>query len=574
MRATCDARARATVWTQNPHASGAASARWRRRGREGWRATRGGRRAVGGGGGRARDDDWDRVVRARAMANDARRDDADDAGDAEPEYQLVTFFRFAEVEDPLAEVERHRAHVEREGWELRGRIYINEQGINAQMSGRKREGEAYARWVESDPRFSGMRISVYPSDAQAHPRLALRYKPNLVQLEGGTDHLPLTDRTARAKPLSPKEWHDNLIKVNENAEDAPLLLDVRNGYEWDVGHFRGAERPVQESFRETVYTNVQEGLGPLANVEKDRPIMMYCTGGIRCDVYSTVLREQGYSNVMTLEGGVQAYFDEYGKRDDQLWDDHLFVFDSRLAMAPDGRPSAEHGEAAATLRCYCCGANSAPPPHRNCPNVDCNRLFLVCTACQDKLDGFCCEACTKSSHVRPQLVVPGRYEKYSNYDSPESRAARRGPGRSLRKQRRRMRRKLELAAYVLEHMTSVDESRARLVQATGGTFADRTRSLVDATRTVVSDEDSEDEDDEDNDDEDYDSDTDDESGERRSINPALSRYSKQRKTLREAYALLAEDERTPEKLIEAAEQIAEERKRMKRREHEETTPMM
>jgi len=137
-----------------------------------------------------------------------------------------------------------------------------------------------------------------------------------------------------------------------------------------------------------------------------------------------------------------------------------------------------------------------------------------------------------------------------------------------------MRRKLELAAYVLEHMTSVDESRARLVQATGGTFADRTRSLVDATRTVESDEDGEDEDDEDNDDEDYDSDTDDESGERRSINPALSRYSKQRKTLREAYALLAEDERTPEKLIEAAEQIAEERKRMKRREHEETTPMM
>ena len=534
------------------------------------------RDARGGGGGVSRAVVV--VARAATKDDDGKGDSANasresDDEESDPKYQLVTFFRFADVRDPEAEAARHRARVEREGWELRGRIYINEQGINAQMSGRKRDGEAYARWVESDPRFSGMRISVYPADAQAHPRLSLRYKPNLVQLEGGTDHLPLTDRTARAKPLSPKEWHDNLIKVNEKAEDAPLLLDVRNGYEWDVGRFRGAERPVQESFRETVYTNVQEGLGPLANVEKDRPIMMYCTGGIRCDVYSTVLREQGYSNVMTLEGGVQAYFDEYGKRDDQLWDDHLFVFDSRLAMAPDGRPSAEHGEAAATLRCYCCGEHAAPPPHRNCPNVDCNRLFLVCDACQDKLDGFCCEACTKSSHVRPQLVVPGRYEKYSNYDSPESRAARRGPGRSLRKQRRRLRRKLELAAYVLEHMTNVDESRARLVQATGGTFADRTRSLVDATRTVVSDDDDDDED-ENTDDEDYESNTDEDSGERRSINPALSRYSKQRKTLREAYALLAEDERTPEKLIQAAEQIAEERKRMKRRDHEETTPVM
>ena len=67
--------------------------------------------------------------------------------------------------------------------------------------------------------------------------------------------------------------------------------------------------------------------------------MMYCTGGIRCDVYSTVLREQGYDNVFTLEGGVQAYFDAYGKRDDCLWDDQLFVFDSRLAMTRYGRPS-------------------------------------------------------------------------------------------------------------------------------------------------------------------------------------------------------------------------------------------
>ena len=129
--------------------------------------------------------------------------------------------------------------------------------------------------------------------------------------------------------------------VIDKKSDAPVLLDVRNGYEWDVGHFRGAERPVQESFRETVETNVEEGSGPLAGVDKSRPIMMYCTGGIRCDVYSTVLKEQGYDEVYTLEGGVQAYFDEFGEREDQRWDDQLFVFDSRLAMTPRGTPAAE-----------------------------------------------------------------------------------------------------------------------------------------------------------------------------------------------------------------------------------------
>jgi len=79
-------------------------------------------------------------------------------------------------------------------------------------------------------------------------------------------------------------------RVTSARPDAPVLIDVRNGYEWDVGHFQGAVRPVQESFRETVDTNTEEGSGPLAGVDKTRPIMMYCTGGIRCDVYSTVLK--------------------------------------------------------------------------------------------------------------------------------------------------------------------------------------------------------------------------------------------------------------------------------------------
>ena len=70
-----------------------------------------------------------------------------------------------------------------------------------------------------------------------------------------------------------------LGKVIERTTDAPVLLDVRNGYEWDVGHFKGAQRPVQESFRETVETNVDDVVGPLSGVDKDKPIMMYCTGG-------------------------------------------------------------------------------------------------------------------------------------------------------------------------------------------------------------------------------------------------------------------------------------------------------
>ena len=132
-----------------------------------------------------------------------------------------------------------------------------------------------------------------------------------------------------------------------------------------------------------------------------------CAAGIRCDVYSAVLKEQGFNNLYTLKGGVQAYLDECGS---DRWEGHLFVFDSRLAMTSDKRPSALAGEAAAAgdLKCHCCTAPRAVAPHRNCPNVDCNRLFLVCPACLQKHGGFCCDACAAAAHVRPVLLRPVR----------------------------------------------------------------------------------------------------------------------------------------------------------------------
>ena len=428
-------------------------------------------------------------------------------------HQLITFFRFAIVPDYEQELEEHRQFIAEHDLELRGRIYINQQGINAQMSGRGTDGEKYAKWVERRKHFNGMRISIYPVDEQAHPNLRLRYKPQIVQLEGGTAHLPVHDPEKRGTPLNPDEWHEKLGDVLAGADDAPLLLDVRNGYEWDVGHFQGAKRPVQESFRETVETNeLGEIDGPLAGVDKTKPIMMYCTGGIRCDVYSTVLKEQGYENLYTLDGGVQAYFDQYGDKPDQRWDDQLFVFDSRLAMTPGGLPASELGEEAATLECHCCSQKRASAPHRNCPNVDCNRLFLVCQGCLSSIGGFCCAECGKASHVRPTLLQPGRYHKYAHYTEGEAvlRSERRGEGRRERRQRRRIRKKAEHAAKIASEVAegtkprellravrvlekALDDPEAFMKNQMGtGTLAARTRSIVKAAGLLTdSDGDSE-----------------------------------------------------------------------------------
>ena len=310
--------------------------------------------------------------------------------------------------------------------------------------------------TEGDPRFKGTRVSVYDSPTgHAFPRLTLRYKSGLVQLTGGTLHLPVLDPSARAVKLKPEEWHAAL----NDASAKPVVIDVRNGYEWDAGRFAGAERPPVESFRDTVEAYSAPG-GPLDGVPEDVPIMMYCTGGIRCDFYSAALRARGLKNKMyTLDGGVQAYLDACGptQRPDSAWDGHLFVFDARLAMASDKRASnaSDATAAASGLRCHCCSLPQAVAPHRNCPNVDCNRLFLVCPACAQSFGGFCCKECARATHVRPVLVQPGqRYARWSHYvdgvtpgSGPNNR---RGEGRRLRKQRRKEKRAQEQYEMTVE----------------------------------------------------------------------------------------------------------------------------
>jgi len=375
------------------------------------------------------------------------------------------------VEDPHGEVVKHKAFCQAR--DIRGRIYINEQGVNAQLSGGGNDAEAYATWVTSDPRFAGTRVSVYDSPSgHAFPRLTLRYKSGLVQLEGGTQHLPVHDPSQRAKKLKPEEWHAMLTSASDShaSPQAPVVIDVRNGYEWDAGRFVSASRPPVESFRETVEAYSAPG-GPLDGVPEDVPIMMYCTGGIRCDFYSAALRAKGVKNALyTLDGGVQAYIDACGPkmRPDSAWDGHLFVFDARLAMTGDKRASAlvddpaeNTAQARSGLMCHCCGQPQAVAPHRNCPNVDCNRLFLVCPACLQSHGGFCCSTCSAATHIRPVLVQPGqRYSRYTHYvdGAATGHNNRRGEGRRLRKQRRKERRAQEQYEFTV---AAVAETMAR-----------------------------------------------------------------------------------------------------------------
>ncbi|KAB2073234.1 hypothetical protein ERO13_A07G062400v2 [Gossypium hirsutum] len=157
---------------------------------------------------------------------------------AEPEiddFVVVNFYRFVFIKDPQHEIAKHLTFLK--GLDIHGRIYINEQGINAQYSGPSKHSFAYVEWLKEDDRFSDILVQTSPAfNRHAFPKLKLRYKPSLVQLEGGISHLPLLDPSMRAAAIAPSEWRKRLEAVNNNdaaSNTNPrtnyILLDATNG---------------------------------------------------------------------------------------------------------------------------------------------------------------------------------------------------------------------------------------------------------------------------------------------------------------------------------------------------------
>ncbi|WJX88492.1 Rhodanese-like domain-containing protein 8, chloroplastic [Trifolium repens] len=349
------------------------------------------------------------------------------------DFVVVNFYHFVFIKDPLQQVAKHLSFLESEGLDIHGRIYLNEQGINAQYSGPSKDAMMYVNWIKEDDKFSDILVQISQSETgHTFPSLKLRYKPSLVQFKSDISDLPVLDPSMRAIPLAPSEWRDKLEAINRNdphSKDYPnrdyILLDVRNGYEWDIGHFRGAQRPNVDCFRSTSFGLSQEEItasDPLSNVDKENTnILMYCTGGIRCDVYSTILRQHGFQNLYTLQGGVSNYIKNEGPAE---WIGNLFVFDSRLSLPPPvyyPQANTEVGTPTPVskddkfAKCYICNSGVSELRHRNCANLDCNLLFLCCKKCVKDQRGCCCLTCTTAPRLRPVLNGEHRYKKWHIY---------------------------------------------------------------------------------------------------------------------------------------------------------------
>lgn len=288
-------------------------------------------------------------------------------------YYALAYYCFVPLANPLLEVEKHKNFFENR--DVAGRIYLSEEGINGQMSGTAADAEAYMAWLKEDSRFASIFFKIHEVSENIFPRMTVKYRKQLVALD------QKADPTQGGEHVSPERWKQML----ESGEY--LLLDVRNRYEWEIGHFEGAALPPLENFRE--FPNYADRLSKEVDPKKTK-VMMYCTGGIRCELYSALLKEKGFDEVYQLDGGVINYGLKMGQKH---WKGKLFVFDDRLAVSIDGK------EAEPISVCAHCHLPS--DVYYNCANMDCNALFIACHSCIEVYKGCCGHECQESPRLRP-----------------------------------------------------------------------------------------------------------------------------------------------------------------------------
>jgi len=281
----------------------------------------------------------------------------------------LSFYRYHHLDDP--EQFRNQLFLRWSKLGVYGRIYVAKEGINGQISVPEEQFEDFKAELHSIPWLNGIRLNLaVEDDGKSFYKLKIKVRDKIVA--DGLDDESF-DVTKRGKHLKAEE-------VNELMEDPDtVVVDMRNHYESEVGYFEGAIRPDVETFREALPL-----VEKMLEDKKDKPIIMYCTGGIRCEKASAYYLHRGFQKVHMIDGGII----EYARQCDQKglpkkFIGKNFVFDERM------------GERITTdviSRCHQCGAPC--DTHVNCANDACHILFLQCPACAEKYDHCSSRACS------------------------------------------------------------------------------------------------------------------------------------------------------------------------------------
>jgi len=287
------------------------------------------------------------------------------------DYRILLYYNYTSIEDPQSFAAKHLAFCKDLG--LKGRILVAREGINGTVSGTVEVTNAYIDAMHADQRFKDTWFKVDEAQSHAFKKMHVRARKELVALHLQEDVDP---HELTGEYLDPAAFREALL------DEDTVVLDARNDYEYDLGHFRGALRPDIRNFRELPQW-IQE------NKEQfmDKKVVTYCTGGIRCEKFSGWLLKEGIKNVGQLHGGIATYGKDPATRG-ELWDGKMYVFDNRI--------SVEINEVDKRIVGRDWYDDTPCERYVNCGNPACNRQLLASEENQARHLGGCCYECAAS----------------------------------------------------------------------------------------------------------------------------------------------------------------------------------
>ncbi len=286
----------------------------------------------------------------------------------------ISFYRYFDIQNPLEF--RNFLYQELDRLAVFGRIYIAKEGINAQVSVPEKNREAFHQFLESVDGLQNLRLNLaVDDDGKSFWVLKIKVRDKIVA-DGIEDETFSMNRKGR---------YVNAMQMNDYLQQPDtIVIDMRNHYEYEVGHFKNALEVPSDTFREQLPMAADMLKG-----KEDNNIIMYCTGGIRCEKASAYLLHKGFSNIFHLEGGIINYSREIKELDlESHFIGKNFVFDNRLG---------ERITDDVIAHCHQCGR--ACDVHTNCKNNGCHLLFIQCEDCAAQYDGCCSVECKETIHL-------------------------------------------------------------------------------------------------------------------------------------------------------------------------------
>lgn len=291
----------------------------------------------------------------------------------------ISFYHYFNIPDPKAF--RDELYIRLTQLQVFGRIYVASEGINAQVSVPDTNVKLLEEYLYSLPGLNGMRLN-YAVDNDGKSFWVLKVKVREKIVADGIDD-PGFSMEKRGKYVDARQMNEMIEKGNVH------IVDMRNHYEYEVGHFDNAIEIPSDNFREQLPMAKEI----LENIDKGKDVVMYCTGGIRCEKASAYFLYHGFQNVYHLEGGIINYARQAKAKGLQSkFKGKIFVFDERLG---------EKVTADVISKCHSCGQPS--DTHINCANSACHRLVILCSDCRNAYEQCCSTTCRDTIHLPEEV---------------------------------------------------------------------------------------------------------------------------------------------------------------------------